>query len=153
MSNAMSAVIVVACAALISCGSSPRMSKAISTPHAPQAIGPYSQGVVASGSRFLFCSGQIALDPATGQLVQGDVVAQTERVMKNLEAVLAAGGARFDHVVKTTIYLQDLGDFARVNEVYGQYFKSAPPARATIQVAALPKGAAVEIDCIALLDA
>jgi len=127
------------------------MSKqALTTSHAPQAIGPYSQGVALAAQRGLvFCSGQIALDPTTGQLVPGDAAAQAERVMKNLEAVLASAGLGFQHVVRTTVYLTDLADFARVNEVYGKYFRSDPPARSTVQVAALPRGAAVEIDAIA----
>ena len=122
----------------------------ISTPGAPKAIGPYSQGVIASGKRMLFCSGQIPLDPATGEMVgAGDVAAQTERVLQNLGAVLTAGGASFAAVVKTTIFLADLQDFATVNEVYARYFGEAPPARATVQAAGLPKGALVEIEAIA----
>jgi 2-iminobutanoate/2-iminopropanoate deaminase len=120
----------------------------IETERAPAAIGPYSQAVVAQG--LVFCSGQIALDPATGAL-EGDVRAQTVRVLDNLEAVLDAAGTSFASVVKTTIYLVDLGDFAVVNELYGARFGAAtPPARATVQVAALPRGALVEIDAIAL---
>ena len=126
----------------------------ISTKDAPRAIGPYSQGVIAAGARTLFCSGQIPLDPTTGEMVgAGDVRAQAERVMQNLGAVLAAAGASFGAVVRTTIFLADLQDFAAVNEVYGRYFPSSPPARATVQVAGLPKGALVEIDAIAVLDA
>ncbi|HEY3451740.1 MAG TPA: RidA family protein [Myxococcales bacterium] len=122
----------------------------VSSPQAPKAIGPYSQAVaVSAAGKFLFCSGQIPLDPATGEMVQGDVVAQTERVMKNLEAVLAAGGMSFANVVRTTIFLTDLADFAKVNETYARYFKADPPARATVQVAALPRGSKVEIDAIA----
>jgi 2-iminobutanoate/2-iminopropanoate deaminase len=115
---------------------------------APKAIGPYSQAM-RTGPGFTFLSGQIPLDPATGELVPGDIRAQTERVMQNLEAVLHAAALQFHHVVKTTIYLVDLADFAAVNEVYGKSFPKAPPARATVQVAALPKGARVEIDAIA----
>jgi 2-iminobutanoate/2-iminopropanoate deaminase len=122
----------------------------ISTTDAPQAIGPYAQAVRAGN--LLFLSGQIPLDPATGALIEGDVVAQTKRVMENLSAVLRAAGATFATVVKSTIYLVDLGDFAKVNEVYGGYFPSAPPARATVQVAALPRGASVEIEMIAVLE-
>jgi 2-iminobutanoate/2-iminopropanoate deaminase len=114
---------------------------------APAAIGPYSQAVEANG--FLFLSGQIPLDPATGQMVAGDVTAQTEQVMKNLAAVLGAAGCTFANVVRSTVYVTDLGDFAAVNEVYGRRFSDAPPARATVQVAALPRGARVEIDMIA----
>jgi len=121
----------------------------ISTPEAPAAIGPYSQAVQAGN--FLFASGQIAIDPATGELVTDGVAAQTQRVMENLGAVLAAAGADFSSVVKTTIYLADMGDFAQVNEVYAGYFEQAPPARATVEVARLPKDLAVEIDAIAVL--
>ena len=119
----------------------------ISTEKAPQAIGPYSQAVV-SGD-FVFTSGQIPLDPATGQLVTGDITAQTKRVMENLRAVLAAAGCSFMDVVRTTIYLVDLGHFTAVNEAYGACFEAPYPARATVQVAALPRGAQVEIDVIA----
>jgi len=123
----------------------------VSTAAAPAAIGPYSQAVVTpAGARLVFCSGQIALDPRTGEVVgAGDVRAQTERVMENLGAVLAAAGASFSSVVKTTIFLVDLQDFATVNEVYGRRFPTSPPARATVQVAGLPKGVLVEIDAIA----
>ena len=125
------------------------MKKVISTKDAPAAIGPYSQAVEAGG--FVFLSGQIPLDPATGQLVSsGGVREETRRVMENLHGVLRAAGLDFSDVVKTTVYLADLGDFAAVNEVYGAYFKETPPARATVQVAALPKGARVEIDAVAL---
>ena len=123
----------------------------IQTEAAPAAIGPYSQAVRAGD--FVFCSGQIPLDPASGQLVEGDVVAQTEQVMRNLDAVLKAAGAGFDRVVKTTIFLVDLGDFARVNETYAKYFKGGPPARATVQVSALPRGSRVEVEAIAYLGA
>lgn len=123
------------------------MKQAISTKDAPGAIGPYSQAV-RSGD-LLFLSGQIPLDPATGQLVTGDIAAQTRRVMENLRAVLAAAGCTFADVVRTTIYLVDLGHFTAVNEAYGSYFESPYPARATVQVAALPRGAQVEIDVIA----
>jgi len=123
------------------------MKKIFGTKEAPAAIGPYSQAVEAGG--FVFCSGQIPLDPATGQLVDGDVAAQTERVMDNLRAVLAAARLGCEHVVRTTIYLVDLAEFPRVNEVYGKWFPVNPPARATVQVAALPRGARVEIDAVA----
>jgi 2-iminobutanoate/2-iminopropanoate deaminase len=126
-------------------------AKIISTEKAPKAIGPYAQGVVAGN--MVFCSGQIPLDPTTGEMVgAGDVRLQTERVLENLGAVLAAAGASFASVVKTTIYLADLQDFGNVNEVYARYFPSAPPARATVEVAGLPKGALVEIDAIATVD-
>ncbi len=120
----------------------------VSTPQAPQAIGPYSQAITAGN--LVFTSGQIPLDPATQQMVAGDVRAQAERVMENLSAVLAAAGASFAQVVKATIFLADLNDFAVVNEVYGKRFPSNPPARSTVQVAALPKGARLEIELIAV---
>jgi 2-iminobutanoate/2-iminopropanoate deaminase len=124
----------------------------ISSDDAPKAIGPYAQAVSAAG-RAIFCSGQIPLDPATGELVGvGDVRAQTDRVMKNLSAVLAAAGASFADVVKTTIFLTDLQDFAAVNEVYARHVGARPPARATVEVAGLPRGAAVEIEAIAVID-
>jgi 2-iminobutanoate/2-iminopropanoate deaminase len=119
----------------------------VSTSSAPRAIGPYSQGIV-SGD-LVFTSGQIALDPASQQIVAGDVRAQVERVMENLGAVLAAAGSGFDRVVKATIFVIDLNDFAIVNEIYGKRFPQNPPARSTVQVAALPKGARVEIELIA----
>ncbi len=128
------------------------MRRPISTAAAPRAIGPYCQGVEARGARTLWLSGQIPLDPATGELVSGDVSAQTARVMENLGAVLAAAGAGFEHVVRCTIYLVDLADFAKVNEVYARCFPRDPPARATVQVAALPRGARVEIDAVAVLE-
>jgi 2-iminobutanoate/2-iminopropanoate deaminase len=124
------------------------MKNEISTKEAPAAIGPYAQAVRAG--QLVFLSGQIPLDPATGQLVAGDVTAQTERVMTNLGAVLAAAGCSFADVVRTTIYLVDLADFARVNETYGRFFEPPYPARATVQVAALPRGAHIEIDAIAV---
>lgn len=125
--------------------------KIISTKDAPAAIGPYSQAVRAGD--LLFVSGQIPLDASTGEMVTGDIEAQTRRVMENLGAVLAAAGAKFEHVVRSTIYLTDLGDFAKVNAVYGSYFSAQPPARATVQVSALPRGSNVEIDVIAHLGA
>jgi 2-iminobutanoate/2-iminopropanoate deaminase len=125
------------------------MKHAIATKNAPAAIGPYSQAVRAGG--MLLLSGQIPLDPATGQMVAGDVATQTQRVMDNLLQVLAAAGCGFDDVVRTTIYLIDLEQFATVNEVYGRAFRAPYPARATVQVSALPRGAQVEIDAIALV--
>lgn len=119
----------------------------IETNAAPKAIGPYSQGVRAGD--YVFFSGQIPLDPVSGEVVGEDVADQTERVMENMEAVLAAAGLDFDDVVKTTIYLTDLGDFSIVNEIYGRRFGEIPPARATVQVAALPKGVKVEIEWVA----
>ena len=122
----------------------------VQTPAGPKAIGPYSQAIVAGW--LVFCSGQIALDPATGEMVgASDVRAQARRVLDNLKAILEASGSSLENVVKTTIYLTDLGDFGTVNEVYAGYFTSAPPARATVQVAGLPKGGMVEIDAVALL--
>jgi len=123
---------------------------ALHSDEAPRAIGPYSQAIQVEAGKLTFLSGQIALDPGTGALVPGDVAAQAERVMENLRAVLAAGGLTFGQVVRCTIFLADLGDFQKVNEVYGRYFQGAPPARATVQVAALPRGARVEIDAIAV---
>ncbi len=128
------------------------MKTPISSPAAPKAIGPYSQAIAARGARTLYLSGQIALDPATGELVKGGVAEQTARVMENLKAVLAGGGAGLEHVVRTTVFLADLADFTAVNDVYGRYFPADAPARATVQVAALPRGARVEIDAIAVLD-
>jgi 2-iminobutanoate/2-iminopropanoate deaminase len=124
--------------------------KALQSAQAPKAIGPYSQAIDVSGGRFVFLAGQIPLDPATGEMVQGDVVAQTERVMQNLKAVLEAAGSSFADVVKTTIFVTDLADFKAINETYGKYFSQSPPARATVQVAALPRGCKVEIDAIAV---
>ena len=125
------------------------MKEIISTASAPKAIGPYSQAVVWNG--LVFLSGQIPLDPATGQMIEGDVSAQARRVLDNLAAVLSAAGASLADVVKTTIYLANMSDFAAVNAVYGERFVHAPPARATVQVAGLPRGALVEIDAIAVL--
>ena len=124
------------------------MKKIISTSEAPAAIGPYSQAV--RSGNFLFCSGQIPLDPQSGQVVSGDIATQTRRVLDNITAVLKAEDLAFENIVKTTIFLTDLGDFQTVNEVYGSYFKQQPPARSTVQVAALPKGAKVEIEAIAV---
>jgi 2-iminobutanoate/2-iminopropanoate deaminase len=128
------------------------MKKAISTPGAPRAIGPYSQAVEARGARTLYLSGQIPLDPATGELCKGTIEVETARVVENLRAVLTAAGASFEDVVRTTIFLVDLADFSKVNEVYGRAFLRDPPARATVAVAALPRGARVEIDAVAVLD-
>jgi 2-iminobutanoate/2-iminopropanoate deaminase len=126
------------------------MKQAVSSPDAPKAIGPYSQAVRAG--QLLFLSGQVPLDPTTGQIVDGDITAQTHRVFKNLSAVLAAGGRSFGDVVRTTVFLADMNDFAAVNAVYGEYFTEPYPARATVQVARLPKDARVEIDLIASFD-
>ena len=120
----------------------------VSTDRAPAAIGPYSQAVEAGG--VVYCSGQIGLDPANGQLVDGGTAAEAERVLRNLQAVLAAAGLGFAHVVRVTIYLVDLADFTTVNEIYGRYVRQPYPARATVGVAALPRGARVEIDAVAV---
>jgi 2-iminobutanoate/2-iminopropanoate deaminase len=124
--------------------------EAVATGGAPRAIGPYSQAVRIGN--LLFCSGQIPLDPATGDLVTGDIATQTHRVFANLKAVLDAAGAGFDAVARTTVYLADMADFAAMNQVYAEYFTHPAPARSTIQAAALPKNARVEIDVIAVLD-
>jgi len=121
----------------------------VSTPHAPGAIGPYSQAIRAGD--FLFASGQIPLDPVTGKVVGGGIAEQTHQVLKNIGAVLAAAGASYAQVVKTSVYLQDMADFATMNEIYGGYFAAPAPARATIQAAALPRGVRVEIDVVAYL--
>ncbi len=125
------------------------MKKEVTSSLAPKAIGPYSQAV--RSGNLVFCSGQIGLHPATGEMVTGGVVAETQRILGNLHAVLAAAGATLDDVVRTTIYLTDLADFAAVNEVYGIFFAAPFPARATVGVAALPRGAKVEIDAIAVV--
>jgi 2-iminobutanoate/2-iminopropanoate deaminase len=121
----------------------------VSTPHAPGAIGPYSQAIRAGD--FVFCSGQIPLDPATGQIIGGGIAEQTHQVLKNLGAVLTAAGASFARVTKTTVYLADMGEFAAMNEIYAAYFTSPAPARATVQAARLPRDVRVEIDAIAYL--
>jgi 2-iminobutanoate/2-iminopropanoate deaminase len=122
-------------------------TKYVSTSQAPPPIGPYSQGVISGG--FLFCSGQIALDPGTGELVDGDVAVQTEQVLRNVIAVLREAKMGPENVVKATVYLADMADFPRMNEVYGRYLGARPPARTTIAAAALPRGVKVEIDVIA----
>ena len=123
--------------------------KKLATDKAPSAIGPYSQAIVANG--FLFTAGQIPLDPAAGKIVEGGIVEQTDRVMQNLQEVLRAAGASWSDVVKTTVYLHDLSHFPTVNEVYGKWLGDARPARSTVQVTALPRGALVEIDAIAVV--
>ena len=120
----------------------------VATKDAPQPIGPYSQAIKAGG--FVFASGQIALDPATGKLIEGDIKAQTERVLKNLSAVLAAAGSSMDRVVRTTVFLKNISDFQAMNEVYGKFFTNAPPSRTTVQAAGLPRDALLEIDVMAL---
>ena len=126
-------------------------TRTIATDAAPKAIGPYSQAVLVErdGARTLYCSGQIPLDPATGELVGGDIVAQTERVLENVAGVLSAAGMSFGDVVKTTVFLTDLGDFAKMNEVYARRFPANPPARSTVQVAALPRGARGVVEVLA----
>ncbi len=124
------------------------MREVISTHDGPKAIGPYSQAIKANG--FVFVSGQVAIDPVTNTLVSGDVAFQTERVMKNLAGILTAAGTSLDKVAKSTVFLKNMNDFAAMNEVYGRYFPSAPPARSTVEVARLPKDVLVEIDVIAL---
>jgi 2-iminobutanoate/2-iminopropanoate deaminase len=123
--------------------------KAVHTNNAPKAIGPYSQAIRAGNA--LYTAGQVALDPASGQLVEGGIEAQTRRVLDNLSAVLEAAGGTLANVVKTTVFMQDLGEFAAMNAVYAEYFTAQPPARSTVQVAGLPRGAKVEIECVALL--
>ncbi|HNB22471.1 MAG TPA: RidA family protein [Candidatus Melainabacteria bacterium] len=123
--------------------------KVVATDSAPKAIGPYSQAIVMNG--MVFVSGQIPIDPASGNLVEGPIADQTKQVMSNLSAILEAAGAGLARVVKTTVYLKDMGDFVEMNEVYGSYFPDHKPARATVQVAKLPRDVGVEIDCIAVL--
>lgn len=125
------------------------MKQAIITDRGPSAIGPYSQAIKANG--FLFVSGQIPLDPASGKLIDGDIRMQTERVLENLKGIVEAAGSALDRVVKTTVYLKDIGDFAAMNETYARYFASNPPARATVEVARLPRDVRVEIELIALV--
>jgi len=124
------------------------MRDVIATKDAPQAIGPYSQAIRANG--FVFVSGQVAIDPANQQVISGDVAVQTDRVLRNLSAILTAAGSGLEKVVRSTVFLKNLGDFTAMNEVYGRYFKVAPPARSTVEVSRLPKDVLVEIDVIAL---
>jgi 2-iminobutanoate/2-iminopropanoate deaminase len=124
------------------------MIDVITTDRGPKAIGPYSQAIRANG--FIFVSGQVPFDPATGAIVEGDIARQTERVIENLKAILEAAGSALSKAVKTTVFLKDMNDFAAMNEVYGRYFKTAPPARATVEVARLPRDVKVEIEVIAL---
>ena len=125
------------------------MRDVIATDQGPKAIGPYSQAIRANG--FVFLSGQIPLDPATQQLIEGDIQAQTDRVLKNIQGILEASGSSLHKVVKTTVFLKNMGEFGSMNEIYGKYFSQAPPARSTVEVARLPKDVAVEIEVIALL--
>ena len=126
------------------------MKSPISSPDAPKAIGPYSQAIKANG--FVFVSGQVAIDPATQQVISGDVTAQTERVLKNVSAILKAAGSSLEKVVRSGVFLKSMNDFAAMNEVYGKFFSSNPPARSTVEVSRLPKDVMVEIDVIALAD-
>src|SRR5579859_5031639 len=125
------------------------MRDVVLTDRGPKPIGPYSQGIRANG--FLYISGQVALDPKSGEFVGTDIRQQTEKTLENIKAILEAGGSNLNHVVKTTVFLKDINDFAAMNEVYGKFFKAAPPARSTVQVAKLPKDALVEIEVIASL--
>jgi 2-iminobutanoate/2-iminopropanoate deaminase len=125
------------------------MKQIISTSGAPKAIGPYSQAVVYNG--LVYLSGQIPLDPESGQVIEGDIAAQTHRVMRNLKAVLEAAGSSLEHVLKTTVFLKDMAEFAAMNQVYGEYFTANPPARATVEVARLPKDVRVEIEAVAIV--
>jgi 2-iminobutanoate/2-iminopropanoate deaminase len=124
------------------------MREVIATEHAPQAIGPYSQAIRAQG--LVFTSGQVAIDPVTQQVISGDISAQTDRVLKNLESILQASGSGLEKVLRCTVFLKSMGDFGAMNEVYGRYFKQSPPARSTVEVARLPRDVLVEIDVIAL---
>jgi len=124
------------------------MKEVIATQRGPKAIGPYSQAIRANG--FIFISGQIPFDPATGQLVEGEIAKQTERVLLNLKAIVEAAGSSLERVVKTTVFLKDMNDFAAMNEVYGRHFAAAPPARSAVEVARLPRDVRIEIDLIAL---
>ena len=127
------------------------VKQVITTPRAPAAIGPYSQGIKAGN--LLFVSGQIPIDPTTGALIEAkDIPSQTRRVLQNIQQILSSGGATVDNVVRTTVFLKDMNDFVEMNKVYGEFFKEAAPARATVEVARLPKDAAVEIDCIAIVE-
>lgn len=128
------------------------MRETIKTSNAPAAIGPYSQAIKTVAGKMVFTAGQIPLDPATGRLIEGDIAKQTRRVMENVKAILAASGATLENVVKTTVFMVDLGEFAAMNEVYGEFFPANPPARSTVEVKALPRGARVEIETMAVLE-
>ena len=125
--------------------------KIVFTTHAPAPIGPYSQAVVTTGS-LVFVAGQIPINPATGQIVEGDIKAQTQRVLENLEAILTKAGATYQNVVKTTVFLKDMNEFSGMNEVYGKFFKESPPARSTVEVSRLPRDVKVEIEAIACIE-
>lgn len=127
------------------------MREIINTSNAPGAIGPYSQAMKVSCGNMIFTAGQIPLDPATGQMVEGDIKTQTRRVLENVKALLEAAGASLQDVAKTTVFMSDLGEFQAMNEVYGEYFASHPPARSTVEVKALPRGAKVEIETVAVI--
>jgi len=145
----MKTILPVAMLLLFAMNGPAQQKQVVNAPDAPKAIGPYSQAIKAGG--LVFTAGQIPLDPTTGQVVGSDSTAQTDRVLKNLQAILQASGSNFDSVVKTTIFLKNISDFATVNEVYGRYFKSSPPARTTVQVVNLPKDVLVEIEAIAVV--
>jgi len=130
-------------------GTKAAMRQAVSAPDAPQAMGAYSPAIRAGN--LLFVSGQIPIDPASGNLISGDITAQADQVMRNLTALLKAAGVTFEHVVKTTVYLADMSEFAAMNDVYGRYIADPPPARATVQVARLPRDVKIEVDCIAVI--
>ncbi|KHO62751.1 endoribonuclease L-PSP [Thermoanaerobacter sp. YS13] len=123
------------------------MKTIINTDAAPKAIGPYSQAVMIDG--FLYASGQVAIDPATGEFVEGGIEAQTERVLENIKVILKAAGMDLNNVIKTTVFVTNIGDFAKINEIYGRYFKDNPPARSLVEVKSLPKGALIEIEVVA----
>jgi len=123
----------------------------IETDHAPAAIGPYSQGIVVESGRLLYTAGQVALDPKTGYLVDGDIEVQTEQVLENIGGVLKAAGTGFDKVIKTTVFLKDMADFPRMNRIYETFFRENPPARSTVEVSRLPKEGLVEIECVAIV--
>lgn len=128
------------------------MREVIKTSSAPAAIGPYSQGIRVSAGKMLFTAGQVPLDPTTGQMVAGDIKAQTRRVLENVKAILHAAGASFENVVKTTVFMTDLNEFAAMNEVYAEFFSTNPPARSTVEVRALPRGCKVEIETMAIIE-
>jgi len=145
----MKRILTSAALLLLAMNGRAQQKQVISTADAPKAIGPYSQAIKAGG--FVFTAGQIPLDPSTGQIAGSDIATQTDRVLRNLQAVLQASGTSLENVVKTTVYLKNISDFSAVNEIYGRYFKSNPPARSAVQVASLPKDSLIEIEAIAVL--
>jgi 2-iminobutanoate/2-iminopropanoate deaminase len=147
----MKRILTIAALLLLAMNGRAQQKQVVSTADAPKAIGPYSQAIKAAG--FVFTAGQIPLDPGTGQIAGSDIATQTDRVLRNLQAVLQASGTSLENVVKTTVYLKDISDFSAVNEIYGRYFKSNPPARSAVQVANLPKNSLVEIEAIAVVPA